>query len=62
MVGKEIDHSFLVDGKLQQYKGKVVSQVPGFGEWYNVVYDEEPGYVYTFKLSEDYRNGDLKVI
>ena len=62
LVGKEIDHSFLVDGKLQQYKGKVVSQVPGFGEWYNVVYDEEPGYVYTFKLLEDYRNGDLKVI
>ena len=62
LIGKQIDHSFLVDGKLQQYKGKVVSQVPGFGEWYNVVYDEEPRHVYTFKLMEDYSNGDLKVI
>ena len=29
LVGKDINHTFLVDGKLQQYKGKVVSQVPG---------------------------------
>ena len=61
-VGRQIDHAFLVEGKLQRYRGKVVSQVPGFGEWYNVVYNEEPGYVYTFKLMEDYRNGDLEVL
>ena len=61
-VGRQIDHVFLVEGKLQRYRGKVVSQVPSFGEWYNVVYDEEPGYVYTFKLMDDYRNGDLKVL
>ena len=51
--------NFLVDDKLQQYKGKVVSQVSGFSEQYNVVYDEEP---YTFKLMDDYKNGDLKVL
>ena len=62
LVDKQIDHVFLEDGKLQHYRGKVVSQVAGFGEWYNVVYDEEPGYVYTFKLMDDYQNGDLKVI
>ena len=59
LVGKQIDHTFLVkDGKLEHYAGKIVSQ---FEEWYNVVYDEEPGYVYTYKLMDDYKNGDLKV-
>ena len=37
---------------LTVYNGTVVSQVPGFSEWYNVVYDNEPDTVYTYKLLE----------
>ena len=28
----------------------------------NVVYDDKPETVFTYKLSEDYKNGDLKLI
>jgi len=39
----------------------VISQVPGFSNWYNIVY-EEGDTVYTFQLMEDYTNGDLEII
>ena len=29
---------------------------------YNVVYDNEPDVVYTYKLMEDFLNGDLKLV
>ena len=36
-------------------------QVPGFPLWYNVKYDEgDP--IYTFKLLEDYRKGDIEIV
>ena len=61
--GKYIEHNFTEpDGTIKPYKGKVISQVPGFLDWYNVVYTEEPGIVYTFKLKEDFDNGDLKIL
>ena len=41
-VGKHIDHQFTEDEQLVTYSGKVVSTVPGFPEWFNVVYDNEP--------------------
>ena len=60
--GKYIEHNFTEpDGTIKPYKGKVISQVPGFLDWYNVVYTEEPGIVYTFKLKEDFDNGDLNI-
>ena len=62
LVGKSIDHQFIEDGQIVQYSGRVVSQVSGFPEWYNVVYDNEPDVVYTYKLMEDFYNGDLKLV
>ena len=61
LVGKRIDQQFNEGGKLITYSGVVVSQVPGFIEWYNVVYDDEPETVFTYKLL-DMKNGDLKVL
>ena len=62
LVGKSIDHQFIEDGQVVQYSGRVVSQVSGFPEWYNVVYEKEPDVIYTYKLMEDFYNGDLKLI
>ena len=62
LVGKKIAHQFKENKKLVVYNGKVVSQVPGFSDWFNIVYDNEPDTVYTYKLLEDYNNGDLKFI
>ena len=59
LVGRHIDHRFTEDEQLVSYSGQVVSTVPGFPEWFNVVYDNEPGVVYSFKLLEDFKNGDL---
>ncbi|XP_006822212.1 spindlin-3-like [Saccoglossus kowalevskii] len=36
-------------------------QVPGYGEWFNIVYDDDQA-VYTYKLLDDYRDGDLKIL
>ena len=41
--------------------GRVIGQVPGFPEWYNIKYDNDPA-IYTYKLQEDYKRGDLKII
>ena len=62
LVGKRIDQQFNEGGKLITYSGVVVSQVPGFTEWYNIVYDDEPETVFTYKLLDDMKNGDLKVL
>ena len=62
LVGKQIEHRFTENKRLLVYNGTVVSQVPGLSEWYNVVYDNEPDIVYTYKLLEDYHDGDLKVV
>ena len=61
-VGRRIDHQFTEDNQLVTYSGKVISTVPGFPEWFNVVYDNEPDVVYSFKLIEDFRNGDLHIL
>ena len=62
LADRDIEHNFEADGCIKAYKGKVIAQVPGFSEWYNVVYTEEPGIVYTFKLVDDLENGDLKLL
>ena len=41
LVGKHIDHQFTEDKKLVTYSGKVASTVPGFPEWFNVVYNNQ---------------------
>ena len=61
-MGKRIDHQFTEDERLVTYSGEVVSTVPGFPEWFNVVYDNEPDVVYSFKLLEDLKNGDLHIL
>lgn len=63
LTGKSIEHKFKeTDGTIKPYNGKVISQVPGFPDWYNVVYTGEPDTVYTFKLKDDIDSGDLKVL
>ena len=48
------------DGTFSWYLGKVISQVPGFLDWFNIIYDDDAS-VYTFKLLEDMTAGDLKI-
>ena len=60
LVGLNVRHKFACENNtFQWYKGKVVSQVPGFYEWFNIVYEEDEGNVYTYKLMDDYSQGDL---
>ena len=61
LVGKHIKHKFSEDGQFVIYSGRIISQVPGFPNWFNVVYNREPNVVYTFNLSEDLENGDLSL-
>ena len=61
LVGKQVQHRFSENKEIVLYTGTVVSQVPGFQDWYNIVYDE-PDIVYSYKLMEDYINGDLSII
>lgn len=64
LVGKRVKHRFS-DGN---YTGRVISVVPGFVSFYNIVYDNdvaEDGItkcVYTYKLSDDCKKGDLEII
>ena len=62
LAGRKINHRFSEDGMLVIYSGQVLSQVPGFPNWFNVVYDNEPDVVYTFNLKDDWENGDLHII
>ena len=57
LVGKKIEHTFTDD----TFTGRVISVVPGYPDWYNVVYDDDAA-VYTYKLLDDYKNNDLKII
>ncbi|CAG2211922.1 unnamed protein product [Mytilus edulis] len=47
LVGKRVKHRFDTNGEDQLYTGKVISQVPAFPEWFNIVYDEDRA-VYTY--------------
>ena len=62
LVGKRIQHRFSENKEIVAYTGTVILQVPGFRDWYNVVYEDEPDIVYTDKLMEDYANGNLSII
>ena len=56
LIGKYVCHKFNEE-QIVTSNGRVVSTVP---EWFNIVYDNEPDVVYSFKLMEDLKNGDLQ--
>lgn len=62
LVGKVVKHRFEENGRHKFYKGRVVSQVPGFPEWFNIVYSNEPDIIYSYKLTEDIEKGDLHIL
>ena len=43
------------------YSGKVISQVPGYPEWYNVVYDNDES-IYLYQLRTNLEAGDLTIL
>ncbi|XP_072170908.1 uncharacterized protein [Diadema setosum] len=57
LVGRRINHKF----QEGDYNGKVLSCVPGYPEWFNVKYDNDDA-IYSCKLNEDYKNGDIKIL
>ena len=60
-VGGGIGHFQIKLGISVPYLGRVISTVPGYPQWYNVIYDTDPA-VYVYKLLEDYAAGDLEII
>ena len=59
---KKVNHSFGVDdAEKVAYVGKVISQVPGFPDWFNIVHDNHDA-VYSYRLIEDYQDGNLEII
>ena len=59
LLAKQVQRRFSENKEIVLYTGTVVSQEPGFQDWYNTVYDDEPDIVYSYKWMEDYINGDL---
>ena len=68
LVGKTVSHTFENDS----YDGYVIGVVPGFPAYYNIVYfengektisevDVDNTPVYTFRLQDDYRDGNLSI-
>ena len=61
LVGQRVQHKFEnEDGSSQWYHGKVISQVPGFLQWFNIIYNDDDC-VYTYRLLDDLSDGDLKI-
>ena len=58
LTGKNIEHKF-DDGI--RYSAKVITQVPGYTAWYNVVYDNDES-VYLYQLRTDLEVGDLNIL
>ena len=66
LVGKTVKHYMHneIEGggiELVPYTGKVISQVPGFPEWFNIVYEDDDA-VYSYRLVDDYRQNNLEII
>ncbi len=62
LVRKRVTHKFDIPGEGEKwFPGTVISQVPGYPDWLNIKYDDEEG-VFTYKLLEDLKNGNLKLI
>lgn len=54
-VDRQISYTFH-DG---EYVGRVISAVPGFPRWFNVIYEGDEA---IYKLYDDYASGDLRII
>ena len=65
LVGQKVHHQFHVSegqsSELRWFRGQVMSQVPGFPAWCNITYDDEPAKVYSYKLLDDVRAGDIEL-
>ncbi|XP_060557311.1 uncharacterized protein LOC132717769 [Ruditapes philippinarum] len=66
LVGKRVRHRFeeVTDGKkmYKWYNGRIISQVPGFREWFNIIYDSDDS-IYTYhRLDSDVETADLQII
>ncbi|CAC5368053.1 unnamed protein product [Mytilus coruscus] len=67
-VGKKVLHTF----KEGKWNGRVLSVVKGFPEFYNIVYDcdldestatiSSATAIYTYKLKQEYRDGNLEIL
>lgn len=64
LVGKQVRHRFQDSDKTSQTwsTGKVVGQVQGFPDWFNIVYECDPNVVCTYKLMEEFTQGDLQIV
>ena len=60
-VGKKVIHYLEENSVRKPYRGRVISCVPGFPQWFNIVYENEQG-VFVYKLQEDYAAGDLEIV
>lgn len=65
LIGKCVSHQFDTGADENDtggwYDGTVISQVPGYPNWFNIKYDGDPA-IYTYQLMEDYKNGSLRLI
>ncbi|KAL4217907.1 hypothetical protein ACF0H5_022646 [Mactra antiquata] len=61
IVGQKFSHAFHENEILTWYTGQIVSQVPGFPDWYNVKYSGDRA-IYTYELMIEYKRGDLKLL
>ena len=63
LCGKKIRHKFesVEGGEEQICIGTVISQVPGFPAWYNVIYEDDDA-VYSYRLIDDYKEGNIEIV
>ena len=61
LTGKWVNHYFSENDKCTFHRGYIISTVPSFNQWFNIIYDNDDN-VYTYKLLDDYSNGDLEII
>ena len=62
MIGKKILHTFELEGIRAPYNGKILGSLPGYPNWYNVVYEEDKEVVYVYDLNTDIESGDPEVL
>ena len=62
LVGRRVRHYFIdKEGDRAPSEGRVISTVPGYGDWFNIKYLDDDA-IYTYKLLEDMEKGDLEII
>ncbi|KAH3799767.1 hypothetical protein DPMN_153382 [Dreissena polymorpha] len=54
-------HRFIEEnGQYKWYNGTVISQVPGFPEWFNLKYEDDND-IYTARLEDEFQDGDVLI-